>query len=354
MARIHATSRSLLGLLNDILDQARIDSGQLQLESLALNPYEVLDRTRGLFEIQALEKGLELQFEPAEGLPQPLQGDPMRLQQVINNLVGNALKFTDQGSARLAVECVEQSVDAARLLFTVEDTGIGLDVAQLQRIFSPFEQADASTTRRYGGSGLGLAITRQLVGLMGGEIGVDSQPGRGSRFWFTVQLRKAAIPDTAACLSADTGQDQPVRFQPAILAGGRVLLVDDNATNLLVAQHCLERLGMEVETADSCRTSVKLAASRTFDAILMDLQMPDVDGCEAARLIRLQEKSLPAGSGAPAVRIPIIALSAASLPEDVERALGAGMDAFLTKPVDSAQMAEMLGRWLPARETAAA
>lgn len=354
MARIHATGCSLLGLLNDILDQARIESGQLQLESLALNPYEVIDRTRGLFEIQALDKGLELQFEPAEGLPQSLQGDPMRLQQVINNLVGNALKFTDHGSVRLAVECIEQSVDAARLLFTVEDTGIGLDVAQLQRIFSPFEQADASTTRRYGGSGLGLAIARQLVGLMGGEIGVDSQPGRGSRFWFTVQLRKAAIPDTAACLSADASQDQPVRFQPASLAGGRVLLVDDNATNLLVAQHCLERLGMEVETADSGRTSVKLAASRSYDAILMDLQMPDVDGCEAARLIRLQEKSLPGGSGAPAARVPIIALSAASMPEDVERALGAGMDAFLAKPVDPVQLAEMLGRWLPARADAAA
>jgi signal transduction histidine kinase len=137
MARIHATGRSLLGLLNDIRDQSGIESGQLQLESLALNPHEILDRTRGLFEIQALEKGLELQFEPAEGLPQPLQGDPMRLQQVINNLVGNALKFTDHGSVRLAVECVEQSVDAARLLFTVEDTGIGLDAAQLQRICSP-------------------------------------------------------------------------------------------------------------------------------------------------------------------------------------------------------------------------
>lgn len=344
IARIHATSRSLLGLLNDILDQAKIESGQLRLESVSLSPAELLERARGLFEIQALEKGISLEFMPASNLPQQLVGDPMRLQQVINNLVGNALKFTAHGSVQVVVECFDQSVDAASLRFMVRDTGIGLDSAQAQRIFSPFEQADASTTRRYGGSGLGLAIARQLVDLMGGEIGVDSQLGRGSRFWFTVRLRKSSV-----------AQIQPVSSIPAVpawtapsLAVARVLLVDDNAINRLISQNYLERLGLQVETAASGSLAVELASSQHFDVILMDLQMPEIDGFEAAQAIRRHEKLRSGTDENLDASVPIIALSAASMPEDVERALASGMNAFMAKPIDAAQLADILKQWLPA------
>lgn len=358
ITRIQATGRSLLSLLNDILDQAKIEAGHLQLESVALNPAEILERTRDLFEIQALEKGLALEFRPAANLPQPLQGDPIRLQQVLNNLVGNALKFTASGSVQVAVDCVEQSADAARLLFTVQDTGIGLDPEQARRIFLPFEQADASTTRRYGGSGLGLAIARQLVGLMGGEIGVDSQPGRGSRFWFTVQLRrKIASEDGADHLAGGSSTiphaSRPVhaRIQPdPFLEGARVLLVDDSATNRLVAQHYLQRMGLVVETADSGLAAVELAASRSYDAVLMDLQMPDMDGCAAARAIRAHGQCQAAGNDGGDGRLPIIALTAASMPDDIERARAAGMDAFLSKPIDLTQLAATLRGCLPARD----
>lgn len=357
ITRIHVTGRSLLVLLNDILDQARIESGRLHLESLSLRPAEILDRARGLFEIQAMEKGLALEFVQAAGLPQQLQGDPLRLQQVLNNLVGNALKFTNHGSVRVAVECVEESDAEAKLLFSVQDTGIGLDPVQLQRVFSPFEQADASTTRRYGGSGLGLAIARQLVKLMGGEIGVESQSGRGSRFWFTVRLQKPesaqvqpqSVPCVASPAPQTIGTSGTCRdaAKTEQLTGARVLLVDDNATNLLVAQHYLQRMGLEVETADGGQAAIELASQRQYDAILMDLQMPEVDGCEAAQAIRVREQNLAGAGKPPASRVPIIALSAATMPEDVERALSAGMDAHLAKPIDAQQLAYVLKQWLP-------
>jgi two-component system, sensor histidine kinase len=359
IARIHATGRSLLGLLNDVLDQARCESGRLRLESLRLNPAEILERTRALFEIQAIEKGLALEFALPADLPQRLKGDPLRLQQVLNNLVGNALKFTPHGSVRVAVQCVEQTNTDAKLLFSVQDTGIGLDRFQLQRVFVPFEQADASTSRRYGGSGLGLAISRQLVELMEGEIGVESQPGRGSRFWFTVRLQKgdavqsraqsdlspaspaSPAPDASGPL---TGRDAS---QADCLSGIRVLLVDDNETNLLVARHHLQRMGLEVQTADAGRAAVEMASSQRYDAILMDLQMPEMDGYEATKAIRAREEGLGGVGLRPGCRIPIIALSAASMPEDIERAISAGMDAHLAKPIDARQLGMVLRKWLP-------
>ncbi|MEN9905236.1 MAG: hypothetical protein RLZZ555_1801 [Pseudomonadota bacterium] len=359
IARIHATGRSLLGLLNDVLDQARCESGRLRLESLRLNPAEILERTRALFEIQAIEKGLALEFALPADLPQRLKGDPLRLQQVLNNLVGNALKFTPHGSVRVAVQCVEQTNTDAKLLFSVQDTGIGLDRFQLQRVFVPFEQADASTSRRYGGSGLGLAISRQLVVLMEGEIGVESQPGRGSRFWFTVRLQKgdavqsraqsdlspaspaSPAPDASGPL---TGRDAS---QADCLSGIRVLLVDDNETNLLVARHHLQRMGLEVQTADAGRAAVEMASSQRYDAILMDLQMPEMDGYEATKAIRAREEGLGGVGLRPGCRIPIIALSAASMPEDIERAISAGMDAHLAKPIDARQLGMVLRKWLP-------
>jgi signal transduction histidine kinase/ActR/RegA family two-component response regulator len=346
IARIHATGRSLLGLLNDVLDQARCESGRLR-------------RTRALFEIQAIEKGLALEFALPADLPQRLKGDPLRLQQVLNNLVGNALKFTPHGSVRVAVQCVEQTNTDAKLLFSVQDTGIGLDRFQLQRVFVPFEQADASTSRRYGGSGLGLAISRQLVVLMEGEIGVESQPGRGSRFWFTVRLQKgdtvqsraqsdlspaspaSPAPDASGPL---TGRDAS---QADCLSGIRVLLVDDNETNLLVARHHLQRMGLEVQTADAGRAAVEMASSQRYDAILMDLQMPEMDGYEATKAIRAREEGLGGVGLRPGCRIPIIALSAASMPEDIERAISAGMDAHLAKPIDARQLGMVLRKWLP-------
>ena len=347
ISRIHVTSRSLLTLLNDILDQARIESGHLQLEIVPLSPADVLDNTRALFEIQALEKGLALEFEPAPDLPGPLLGDPLRLQQVMNNLVGNAIKFTSRGSVVVSASCLQADAGSVYLRFSVRDSGIGMDAVQAHRIFLPFEQADASTTRRFGGSGLGLAIARQLVEMMGGEIGVESESGCGSCFWFTLRLQLARQADQVP-LQGQEPQRAWSATMPVRLGGARVLVVDDNATNLLVAQSYLQRMGLEVETADNGLAAVEMAGCRHYDIILMDLQMPELDGCEATQAIRQREQAALAATGGPTSRVPIIALSAASMPEDIERALSSGMNDYLAKPLDMQRLAGMLRQWIPA------
>ena len=348
LGKIHDAATALLGLLNDILDYSKIEAGHLQVEAIPLRLAQVLARTRALFELRAAEKRLILAFRVAPEVPPLLRGDPLRLGQVINNLVGNALKFTERGAIQVKVERAAPSGETAAgevlLKISVRDTGIGLTPDQRERLFRPFQQADMSTTRQYGGTGLGLSISKRLVELMGGEIGVASRPGEGSTFWFTVRLGALAEGDGAgldpglSATAAPTGAPAAApRYDQltAAIRGKRVLVAEDSPSNRLIVKAYLEKMGLEVETAENGHRAVEMAAQGHFDAILMDLQMPGLDGLGATRAIR-------AAGG----RLPIIALTAAAMDEDRGAGAAAGMNAHVTKPIDPLQLASTLVQWL--------
>ncbi|MCX7251780.1 MAG: ATP-binding protein [Burkholderiales bacterium] len=359
LAKIHGSGTALLGVLNDILDYSKVEAGRLEIESLPLQLDELFEKIRMLFSLKAAERGLTLEFELAPDLPRSLRGDPLRLLQVLGNLISNALKFTASGGVRVRVNGINaidgaRTETAMRLHFEVQDSGIGLSHEEIGRLFTPFHQADSSTTRRYGGTGLGLSISKRLVGLMGGEIGVESQPGRGSRFWFTVRLERmpdeapvAALPaaGTMAAPAAATPSSSALAATPAVAAlrGARVLIVDDNETNLIVARAYVGKLGLRFETARGGHEAVEKACREHFDLILMDLQMPEMDGFEATRAIRAHE----AAQGA--APVPIIALTAAVMLKDLLATEAAGMNDHVSKPINRQQLAATLSRWIPAQ-----
>jgi CheY-like chemotaxis protein len=481
----HQSGTILLNLLNDILDFSKIEAGKLELETIAFAPRQIVEEVGDLFAEAAHRKNIELGCLIAETVPPVLQGDPSRLRQILVNLVGNAIKFTERGEVVLHVETVDHSQDDALLRFEVRDTGIGLSPGTHARIFKPFVQADGSTTRNYGGTGLGLAIVNQLVQMMGGTIGVESLEGTGSTFWFTVRLRTATRAKQAAqktgdecsgrrmlivddnttnrmilehhlhtwgttysnaesgfqalyllraavregrpydvaildmqmpemdglelartikadaaiqnvrlilltslglhetdetrqigildtlskpvkqsqlydCLAdilAAASQEDAPRTHPAPQQprrnrgeGRRILLAEDNAVNLEVALGMLELAGYKVDIARNGREAVESSAKTAYDLILMDCQMPDIDGFEATHLIRERETSLVKDAthdeSCGTHRVPIVALTPHAMPSDRERCLAAGMDDYLTKPFTQHQLDNTLSRWL--------
>ncbi len=331
LGTVHASARSLLRLLNDILDTAKLDKGAVALEvqdfSLRALCGQILDSLR----ISASRKGLPLVLDYPETEPEFLRGDALRVQQVLVNLLGNAVKFTERGQVLLRVRH-----RAGELHLDVQDTGIGMDAQQLQRIFDPFAQADASTTRRFGGTGLGTTIARQLVELMQGRISVHSTPGQGTVFSVRLPLPTGQAPQALELPAAQ-------KLPPL-----RILAVDDVPANLELLQLALARGAHQVTPADGGRQAVELCASSAFDLVLMDLQMPEVDGLAATRAIRAQEQA------AGRARVPIIALSASVLEEDHATALAAGMDGFAHKPLDLQRLCVEMARVLGLRAAGAA
>ncbi|MCM2273692.1 MAG: ATP-binding protein [Candidatus Didemnitutus sp.] len=322
---------TLLHLLNDILDLSKIESGKLVFEEIDFSPAEVAEEVVALFQTRASAKGVTLSLHTGPDLPPTVRGDSMRLRQVLLNLLGNAVKFTEAGRVDLRVELLRVTDGVATLAFRVADTGIGIDNATQQRLFEKFTQGDSSTTRRYGGSGLGLAISRSLVRRMGGEVHLRSTPGQGSEFWFELPLpvggqRPAAAPEASA-----TGR---VQFR------GRVLVAEDDWGNQRVIEVMLRRMGLDVEIVDNGADALKRALAPGLSLVLMDMQMPGMDGMEAVRKIRQQ-----LGGRA----LPIVALTANARAEDREACLAAGMDAFLTKPVRLEELRTCLRQWLPVR-----
>jgi len=313
---------TLLALINDILDFSRIEAGELDLESVTFSPRAQAERVLGLLGPVAAERGIGLRYEVDPRIPQAVVGDPERWGQVLTNLVANAIKFTDEGE--VVVRASVEGGDGATLRTEVRDTGIGMSPEQLERIFQPFHQADASTTRLRGGSGLGLAIATRLAHALDGTLGVTSEPGVGSVFWFTARFATAdgAVPD-----------ERPAA-ETVLSAGGHVLVVEDNDINRMVALGMLSGLGVTAEVAEDGYAGVEMARSGRFDAVLMDLQMPGIDGFEATRRIRAQETG--------GERIPIIALTASAIDGEEARCRAAGMDGFLTKPLRSTRLAEAL------------
>ena len=328
-ARTARTSgRLLLALVNDILDFSALESGKLETELLPV-PLESLARdTITMFTADAERRGLRLGFELDPQLPPAVLGDEMRLRQVLVNLIGNALKFTEQGEVTLRVRAQTGADGSDQLLLQVSDTGIGIPPDRLQRLFLPFSQVDASTTRRFGGTGLGLAICRLVVDALGGTISVASVPGSGSTF--TVCLPMEAAEVKAPLRAAATGE---VETAPS-MAQLRVLLAEDDRVNQMVAVHMLHRLGVAPVVVSDGQAAVDAALGDTFDVILMDVHMPMMDGVEAAAAIR---------AGLPPEQQPrIVAITANAMEGDRERLLGSGMDAYLSKPVQLADLAAAL------------
>ncbi len=327
---------NLLGILNEILDFSKIEAGKLELEEVAFDLQGVLDEVLGLFDEQAGRKGLVLRSSALQRCPRKLVGDPTRLRQILINLVGNAVKFTDSGFVSLEVEPVESTEADVKLRFEVRDTGIGISSEESEVIFDTFQQADGSTTRRFGGTGLGLAISRAFVEMMGGEIGVDSTWNEGSTFWFEVRLERQA---STSRMRTDEALARVAAASPPNLHERRVLLVEDNEINQDVVCGMLEGLGGTVEVASNGIEALRALDAQSFDLILMDCQMPHMDGYTATNEIRSRPETL---------RVPIVAMTAHALAGEREKCLAAGMDDYLSKPFSQDQLFAVLRRWLPA------
>ena len=329
--KIHASANSLSRLVDDILDFSKIEVGKLDLEINSFNLREVLERISSIIKVESNEKDIAFSIYAPDSTPNHLRGDALRLEQVLLNLTSNAVKFTSKGEVSVVVELVEETDQEAVLRFIISDTGIGMNPEQVEQLFQPFQQADVSITRKYGGTGLGLAICKQLLEMMGSEIQVQSTPGIGSKFTFLARFEKSECEEAQiiAGISKELAKE--------ILVSLRILLVEDNETSLQVARELLEQVGLEVVTATNGLEAVTLTDKERFDGILMDLQMPVMDGLTATREIRK-------GSAPP--DLPILAMTANARVADREECLAAGMNDHIAKPIKPAILYETLVRRL--------
>ena len=328
---MHSSGMSLLKIINSVLDFSKIEAGKLVLETVEFSVHEKLSDVAQLFSAEAKRKNLTISYAVSDNVPGTLRGDPVRLGQILANLVSNAIKFSEDGNISIVckcVDCVEIEQGYLRLKFVVKDCGIGINRSDQEKLFREFSQVDESDTRKYGGTGLGLAISKELAMLMGGTIGVDSAPGKGSSFWFTIAAARGTgtvdeLPGHGGAAVPDAGQE--IAAVEEHKSAGKVLVVDDNEVNLLVAQRMLEQLGYEVTTLGSGEEAIEANEKNNYTAILIDSQMPGMSGNEATRIIRERERDRR--------HTPIIALTANAMTEDRERAFAAGVDDYLSKPV---------------------
>ena len=326
------SAESLLTLLNDILDFSKIEAGKLVLESIPLDLANIMQELTLLLENRARERNVRLSTEIDENLPGVIKGDPVRIRQILANLMTNAIKFTEDGEVTLKAKVLEADEKSARLRLEIIDTGIGIAEEAQRKLFNSFTQADGSTTRKYGGTGLGLAIVRQLVTLMRGRLGVESEEGKGSCFWVEINFE---IPQ-------DVVLESPVKQQMEAVEtlSGKVLLVEDNIVNQAVAKKMLEKIGVEYELANNGQLALdRLSGEHDFDLVLMDCQMPVLDGYEATRSLREKEQDAKH-------HLPIIAMTANAMEGDKEKCIAAGMDDYISKPVKMQALKETLQRWL--------
>lgn len=329
----HKSADALLGILNDILDISKIEAGKLNFEKIAFDFESIVKDIVLLHSLKSEQQGVLLVQEIDENLPKSLLGDPTRIRQIIVNLVSNALKFTKQGEVKISVDVTSKTADAVVLKITVSDTGIGIPQQAQSTLFHAFTQADGSTTRKYGGTGLGLAIVSQLVHMMDGTLGVESVEGQGSAFWFSASFQ--------------CGSEKPEIVERGItqkktpLLNAKVLLVEDNEINQMVAQKMLEKVGIKAVLANNGVEALKALDEQAFDLILMDCQMPEMDGFDATREIRrLHLRSLSDG------HLPVVAMTANVMSGDKERCLEVGMDDYIGKPVQRDKLEVILKKWL--------
>jgi signal transduction histidine kinase/DNA-binding response OmpR family regulator len=336
---IDLSARTLLSVINDILDFSKIEAGKLTLENINIDLRALLDDQISIFLIAAKEKGLGLSSEVDITVPLFLVADPLRLSQILNNLMANAIKFTEQGFVKITVNLVSESEREVSLNIIVSDSGIGIPAESIDKLFKPFVQADASTTRKHGGTGLGLVIARRLVEMMGGVLTVASKVSEGTQFSFNVRLLKADTRSSQILQNA--GSYQVGRPQP--LLGKRVLVVDDNNINRKLAQLLVTEMGGVFDSAENGIQVIDAISRKAYDLILMDINMPVMDGLEATRRIRALESGTR--------RTPIIALTANALPGDKEKFIDAGMDEYLSKPIHEHTLMNMLYKIFPGNES---
>jgi signal transduction histidine kinase len=324
----HRSATALLALIDDVLDLSRIEAGKLTLNPASVDLHALATDTTDLIATIALDKPITLSCEVAAGVPPRILADPLRLRQLLMNLLHNAVKFTERGTVHLAVCVVDDATPAPRLRLSVRDTGIGIAADKLDLIFSPFTQVDSSSTRRYGGSGVGLAIVQELSRLMGGEVHVESRVGEGTHFWVDLPLTvstEAAAPDASLAGDASDGSVT-------------VLVAEDDLVNQMVVAEMLKMLGCDVDVVPEGDAARRAAAQNAYDIVFMDCHMPVMDGYEATRRIRDDEQRRGR-------RTPIVALTADALAVDRERCIESGMDDFMTKPVSSSQLSAVIERW---------
>jgi signal transduction histidine kinase/CheY-like chemotaxis protein len=325
----HHSATALLGLIDDVLDLSRIESGKLELHPEVLDLRALVGEALERVSVMARDKPVTLSAHASVRLPARVRADPLRLRQLLVNLLHNAVKFTERGSVRLEVLVLQTAPEPLKLRFSVRDTGIGIPASQLETIFDTFTQVDASSTRRHGGGGLGLALVKDLSTLMGGQVSVVSSPGAGSHFWIDLPLQGVAADEAPPRAAAPLAASEPVAVN--------VLVAEDDPVNQMVVEGMLKMLGCRVEVANDGQAALAIATAGRYDIIFMDCHMPEMDGYEATRRIRAAE---PDGA-----HIPIVALTADALASDRERCLQAGMNDFMTKPVSRAQLAAVIMRW---------
>ncbi|MBL8756747.1 MAG: response regulator [Planctomycetes bacterium] len=332
VATIRRNAQAMVAIVNDLLDMSKLEAGKLQVERIACSPLQVVDDVLGLLRTKAAARKVVLRSVVPEPVPEQVQTDPLRLRQVLINLVDNAIKFSDGGEVTVTVSFAGAG-DAAELQFEVADRGIGMPASVLARLFQPFEQADVSTTRRYGGTGLGLAISRQLARLLGGDLVAASAVGHGSRFRLTVATGAVDGVPRAKSVRAE---GVPAADTSRPLAGVTVLVVEDGPDNQRLLRHLLERAGCTIELVGNGQLCLdRMAApAATFDVVLMDMQMPVMDGITATRALRQR-----------GCRVPIVSLTANAMQADREACLAAGCDAFLTKPIDRKKLLATIAEW---------
>jgi CheY-like chemotaxis protein/nitrogen-specific signal transduction histidine kinase len=332
---VKQSGEGLLVIINDVLDYSKIEADKLAIEDTEFDLRKAMSEVVDIMMPQARSKGLSLTYTYPTKVPDVISGDPGRVRQILLNLLSNAVKFTERGAVALRVEVAEDRGDEVLLRFKVKDSGIGIPADLRERLFQPFSQVDSSTTRRFGGTGLGLAICKRLVELMGGAIGLESAEGQGSVFWFTMTTRRGSermigVKPEGAEIGAKELTKTP--------NGGRVLVVEDNLANQMVTTLLLEKLGYSLDVAANGLEALDAIQRTSYDIILMDCDMPQMDGFQATQEVRKRER----GTGA---HIPIIAMTANAMQGDRERCLVAGMDDYVTKPISQEDLKSALEQW---------
>jgi signal transduction histidine kinase len=332
MTAVKRNGQMLSALIDDILDLSKVEAGRIEIERIEFSVTEVMAEVISALEPKASKKGLPLFVRRSERVPEMLKADPIRMKQILTNIIGNAIKFTSQGSVEVRLDMEETGGGVPRLNIEVEDTGVGISDRQAERLFKPFTQADTSTTRRYGGTGLGLVLSQKLARAMGGDLNLKwSIPGGGS--CFSIHLNVEVEPQLRIPFEKAMGNGQPQTGEPLPLAGTRILVVDDSLDNQMLISRILRLLGSEVDLACDGEEAIDKAMSKGYDVVLMDLQMPRLGGVEATR--RLREKGL---------QTPIVALTAHALKDDRQRCLSVGCTDYLTKPIQKAHLVQVLER----------